>query len=143
MIESGHTQAGVARRLGVSREAVRRWWNTYERGGKSALLAKPRRGTRPKLARRLLQRLPKMLERGPTAYGFSGEIWTTVRIAKLIRDEFGVSYHKAQVARLLGEMGFSWQKPQKRAAERDEAAVQQWLRETWPAIKKTPRTDEQ
>jgi homospermidine synthase len=33
-------------------------------------------------------------------------------------------------------MGFSSQKPERRAIERDESAVLAWKRKTWPALKK-------
>jgi transposase len=76
------------------------------------------------------------LERGPQAHGYHTELWTLQRIADLIRKLFGVRYHPGHVHRLLGALGFSCQKPEVRAKERDEAAIQRWLREDWPALKK-------
>jgi hypothetical protein len=49
----------------------------------------------------------------------------------------------AEIARKVGvdrrSLGWSPQKPQRRAIERDEAAIQRWVKTTWPKVKKTPR----
>jgi len=72
--------------------------------------------------------------------GFAGEVWTTKRQAALIRTEFGVRYHPAQVSRLVRELGWSLQKPVRQATQRDEAAIQAWREERWPALEKRRRT---
>ena len=77
-----------------------------------------------------------MLARGASAWGFRGEFWTTARIASVIEQAFKVSYHRASISRLLQAMGWSWQKPVRRARQQDEAALQQWRDEQWPAIKR-------
>jgi transposase len=51
---------------------------------------------------------------------------------------YGVKFSLTQVWRILGSLGFSAQKPERRAIERDEDAVQVWKRKTWPALKKKP-----
>jgi len=70
------------------------------------------------------------------AWGFSTELWTTQRIATVIRQEFGVRLHRAHVSRLLSRLGWSCQKPERRALERNEAAIAHWKRYRWTAIKK-------
>jgi transposase len=84
-------------------------------------------------------RIPALLQRGPAAYGFRGELWTRTRIAAIIRLEFGVSYHPRHVGRLLDALHWSPQKPTRRARQRNEAAIARWRDDTWPAIKKGPR----
>jgi transposase len=84
------------------------------------------------------QRLLVCLERGAQAAGFSTDLWTCPRIAKLIRDRFDVSYHVDHVCRLLHSLGLSPQRPERRAIERDENQIQNWIRTTWPSAKKKP-----
>lgn len=82
--------------------------------------------------------LPSLLARGAQAFGFRGAIWTRARIAALIKREFGVSYHRDHIGRLLSEVGWSVQKPVERATQRDEAAIVRWRDERWPVLKKKP-----
>lgn len=142
MLKEEMSKAYVADRLGVSRTAVGKWWAAYERDGMKGIAAKPRRGAVPKLSRAQLRELPKLLEQGAEAFGFSGELWTTARVVKLIEQRFGVRYDRDHISRVLRQLGLSWQKPSKRAAERDEKAVRQWMKHEWPRIKKTPRAPE-
>jgi transposase len=75
---------------------------------------------------------------GPIEHGFGTDLWTLKRVGAVIERMHGVRYSHVQVWRILGSLGFSPQKPEKRAIERDEAAVQHWKRRTWPALKKKP-----
>ncbi|MBI4587343.1 MAG: winged helix-turn-helix domain-containing protein [Candidatus Rokubacteria bacterium] len=70
--------------------------------------------------------------------GYRTDLWTTRRVAEVIRRHFGVRYHPNHVWRLLVGLGCSYQKPERRAQERDEAAIERWKRVRWPAVKKTP-----
>jgi Winged helix-turn helix/DDE superfamily endonuclease len=80
-----------------------------------------------------------LLGQGALHAGYRTELWTIPRVAELIRDEFGVRYHPAHVWKLLTALGWSCQKPERRAVERDEAAIARWKREDWPRIKKAAR----
>jgi transposase len=75
-------------------------------------------------------------QRGAEAHGFRGEVWTCERVAEVIRKEFGVSYHPAHVSRLLKALRQSLQKPQRRAEQRDEEAIEHWKEKKWPSLKK-------
>jgi len=85
-----------------------------------------------------LRKLEKTLLRGALASGYRTDLWTTRRIADIIERFFGVTYHPDHVGRLLGKMSWSHQKPEKRALERDEEAIQRWKEREWPRVKKTP-----
>jgi transposase len=74
------------------------------------------------------------LLRGAMAHGFGTELWTLKRVRELIRRLYGVTFSEVHVWRLLGALGFSSQKPERRAIERDEQAVLAWKRKTWPAL---------
>jgi transposase len=86
-----------------------------------------------------LAQLPTLLARGAEAFGFLGEVWTAKRVAAVIRDEFHVRYHPDHVGRLLRTAGWSPQKPIRRATQRDEAAIERWITEQWPALQAKPR----
>jgi len=78
------------------------------------------------------------LPQRPTEHGFATELWTLKRVRLLIERLYGVSFSEVHVWRILGALGFSPQKPEKRAIERNEDAVRSWKRSTWPALKKKP-----
>jgi|FLYL01.1.fsa_nt_gi transposase len=136
-ILKGQPKAVVARRLGVTWQAVWTWWRTYRRRGPQGLARRKHPGPAPKLPQRKLAQLPRLLAQGAEAHGFSSPLWTTQRVADLIWRRFRVRYDRDHVCRLLHRFGWSWQKPARRARERDEAAIQRWVQHTWPRIKKT------
>ena len=128
----------VARRLGVARQVAYRWKSAWDRGGIQALASKGSAGRKPKLTVEQTHRITQALLTGPEAQGYKTALWTLPRVAALIKDLTGVSYHPGHVWRLLGASGFSCQRPERRAVERDEKAIRQWKRTTWPALKKRP-----
>jgi transposase len=134
--QQGWSQRQIAAALGVSEGAVSQWMTRAREAGPEALRRRPPPGAPRRLSPEQLARLPELLHRGPTAYGFRGELWTRTRIAAVIRLEFGVSYHPRHVGRLCQAMRWTPQKPTRRARQRDEAAIARWREETWPAIKR-------
>jgi transposase len=136
LLKAGASVTDVARRLGCSHSSVILWRDAVRRRGPTALQAKPAAGRPPKLSARQRARLPRLLLRGAGAWGFETDLWTTRRIATVIRREFGVPLHRAHVGRVLASLGWSCQKPERRAIERDEAAIDRWKRYRWTAIKK-------
>jgi transposase len=136
--EDGFNQADVHRLTKVSRQSVSRWFASWKKGGKRALRAAGRAGRKPKLDKAQIAIVEKSLLAGPHIAGYKTEIWTLPRIAKLIRSTTGVQFHPGHVWRLLRQLGWSLQKPARRAVERDERAVQRWIRSDWPRLKKTP-----
>jgi transposase len=129
----------IARRIGCHASSVLRWRDTSRRGGAGALKAKPAPGRPCRLTARQKKRLVRLLSQGAMAHGYRTELWTTQRIAALIELKFGVRYHRNHVGKLLHQIGWSHQKPERRAVERDEAAIGEWKRSVWPAVKKTPQ----
>lgn len=139
LLREGIAPVDVARRLGVDRRSVRRWRAQGERGGRRGLAGRPSPGRPPRLEAKQREQLVACLLAGAEANGFPTPLWTCPRVAELIRGRFKVRYHVDHVGRLLRGLGFSPQKPERRARERDEAAIQRWVREEWPRVKKTPR----
>jgi transposase len=85
------------------------------------------------------RRLLGLLLQGPRQHGYSTELWTLARVAEVIRRTFGVEYHPSHVWKLLRNLGWSSQKPERRAREQDPAAIAAWRQEQWPRIKKRPK----
>jgi transposase len=129
----------VARRVGVDRRSVRRWKAAYLKQGERALRPKPAPGRPPKLSAADKSRLTAALLQGAKAAGFPTDLWTCPRVAQLIAKRFGVHYHVDHIGRLLRSLGFTPQKPARRALERDEEKIQRWVKEQWPRVKKKPR----
>lgn len=138
--EQGWPQKQIAIALGVTQGAVSQWIARGRAGGSDALRNRSRPGATPKLTQQQRERLPALLKRGAQAYGFVGDVWTQARIASVIKREFGVNYHVDHIGRLLRSIGWSVQKPIERATERDDAAIERWRAEKWPALKKRPKT---
>jgi transposase len=132
-------QAEVAREAGVSRQAVSLWAKRLAavNGAVGKLKAKPL--GRPKwLEAAQCDALRAMLLKGALAFGFPTELWTIKRVRTLVKREFGVAYSHTGCWQVLRALGFTPQKPERRAIQRDEAAIVQWKRKRWPALKKTP-----
>jgi len=139
LLEQGQSPVEVARQLGVDRRSVRRWKAAVKRRGEWALAAQPARGRPPRLRPGQKRVLQRALLLGAQSAGFENDLWTCRRVAQLIQQRFGIRYERTHICRLLHGLGFTPQKPQRRALERDEAAIRQWVQEVWPAIKKKPR----
>lgn len=136
----GMSQAEVARRLKVSRTAVYYWHQTWERAGIVGLQAVPD-GRPSSLTPADWHKVERQLLKGPEAQGYATEIWTLPRIAVLVKKSTGVAYQtEAGVWKLLRSLGWSCQKPERRARERDERAIARWQKMTWPVIQKRGST---
>lgn len=138
MLKQGqHTQVGIAKHLGVSEAAVSQWKHQLEVGGVRALKQKLVQGRPAKLSAGQLKQLVRILKRGAMANGFATERWTQIRIQEVIARTFQVTYHPKYVGRLMKQLGWSVQKPETRAIERDEEAIRVWLSRDWNRIKKS------
>jgi transposase len=141
LLDRGISQAETARQVKVSRQSVHRWaLQILKQGGADGLKRAGRAGRRPRLGARELKRLESILREGPEKAGFPNGLWTLDRIAWIIKEQFGVKYHTAQVWRILRQkLGWSCQRPIGRACERNEAAIRDWKENIWPALKKKPK----
>jgi transposase len=110
---------------------------TLRRRGTAGLRARPQPGRTPRLNWSQKRRLVAALKRGAVAAGFDSDLWTCRRVRDHIGKAFGVWYDFNHVGRILHTLGFSVQKPESRARERDERAIARWRTRDWPRIKKT------
>ena len=138
LLRQGVHPSEVARRVKVHHRSVGRWAKAYAEQGQQGLRKAGRAGRKPRLSGEDLRRLERGLLRGPQALGYATPLWTSGRVADLIEREFGIRYHSGHVWRILIRLGWSCQRPQGRARERNENAIQDWKKVRWPAIKKKP-----
>jgi transposase len=126
----------VARALGVHRQSVSRWARELGASGLRGLRKAARTGRPAKLSPTQLRELERALKRGPEACGYSGGLWTAIRVRNLIVERTGVRYHEDHVWRILRKLGWSCQRPTGKALERDEEGIRHWKKYRWPQIKK-------
>ena len=141
-VQNGESPEVVARVIGVNRSTMYGWLAQYRRGGWGALKAKPLFGRPPKLDSKKLKWIyDTVTQKNPLQLKFAFALWTREMVAKLIKDKFNISLSLASVGRLLAQLGISCQKPLHHALERDEALVQQWLKQEYPKIKALARRE--
>jgi transposase len=124
--------------VGASYSSVWRWRQAYRKAGWEGLRPRPTPGRPSKLSESHKDTLRKVLEAGPLAAGYATDLWTLRRVAEVIHKRFGVRYSTCNVWNVLRKLGWSCQKPERRARERDEEAIQRWRCRDWARIKKSP-----
>ncbi len=121
-VQKGDKVKDVARIIGVSPRSLYRWLLRSKQP--DGLAAKPHPGPATRLSVEQQHQLEQLLRQGAQAHGWPNQLWTTQRIAEVIRRHFGVSLHHDHVGRFLRQrLKWSPQKPRRRARERDEAAI--------------------
>jgi transposase len=139
MFDGGSSQADVARELGVSRETASQWQATWREHGVEGLRGAQRAGRLPRLSAEQLLKVERALAKGPTANGFATELWTLARVATVIERVTDVSYSTTQTWSILRErLGWSRQRPARKAIEADQDVIAAWAKDRWPVVKKTP-----
>ena len=138
MFARGASQAEVARVLGVTSAAANHWHHAWVGQGRAGLKAAGRAGRKPRLDATALASVERALVAGPAKHGFPTDLWTLPRVATVIKRVTGVEHHPGHVWKLLRKLGWSLQRPARRARERDEAAIAEWKTTRWAQLKKTP-----
>ncbi len=137
LMDAGVNKTEVARRVHVARQTVSRWDRRRRNDGERAVKKAGRAGRKPQLDRDQLARLEQLLMSGPESLGYQTPLWTCPRVARLIEQEFGVSYHPGHVWKILVALGWSCQRPGGRTGERSEEEIGHWKQRRRPAIKKS------
>ena len=132
-VADGESRKTVAKVLGVHYKTVARWVRAARQPG--GLDAKPQPGPTPGLTDADLRRLEGLLAKGAKAHGWHNELWTAARVARLIEREFGIRYHPEHVRKILKRrLGWTSQKPRRKARERDDKEVARWVGDEFPRI---------
>ena len=130
-------QVDVVNQLEVSAQTASRWYRSWQSGGRDALLGAERLGRTARLSDGQLAEVQAALVAGPTANGFGTDMWTLARIAQVIERVTGVRYSPSQTWLILRQrLGWTRQRPARRAGERDDEAIAQWVKRDWPRIKR-------
>lgn len=135
--QAGRSNADIATTLDVSLRSVQDWIRIATAKGVEALRGKPHLGPQPKLTPKQFEKVRSLVLKGATANGFATELWTGPRVAQLIQGKFQVTYHSRYLPDLLRKLGFSCQKPERQARQRDDQAVAERIDRDWKRIKKT------
>ena len=134
----GHSSGSIARILKAARSKVSEWLSLYEAYGEEGLLEGHRSGRPSRLTPAQRQQLADIIESGPVAHGLDSGVWTSPMIARVIEEEFSITYHPGHVRKLLHEMEFSVQRPRRVLARANAAEQDRWRRYTFPNLKKKP-----
>jgi transposase len=139
LFRRGVIPAEIARRLGVSHQVVSEWRKAWQEGGRGALRSAGRAGRPAKVSSAQLAKVERALAKGAEAHGYVTDVWTLPRVAEVIERLTGVAYHPGYVWYILRKhLRWSWQRPARQAVERDDAAIEQWVKQRWPQLKKGP-----
>jgi len=139
-VQNGQSPEVVARALGISRATMYGWLARYRDGGWAALQARKRGGRKPKLNAKAIRWIYQTVtEKNPLQLKFTFALWTANMIGQVIDKKFSVKLSKASVCRLLVQLGLTPQRPVWRAYQQSPEAVQKWLQEEYPRIRRLAR----
>lgn len=137
--KAGKSQKFIIEALGVSQSSVSRWIGAFKEKGE-AFFERPKVGGSKRFIDPDQQkRLTELLDLGAEANGFKGNLWTRARVQEVIKREFGVEYKIRSLSDLLRDLGYTFQKPDRRSYRQDPEKVKEWQEETLPALKKSPK----
>jgi len=138
VLNHGRPATEVARFLGLHERTVRRWVKEYEAKGDEGLAAKPQRGPKPKLTAQQEAEILSWFARNPTEaeFGFATELWTGVRVAKLIEQRMNVRMNSNYLIKWLRDRGITSQMVRRRPRGHNQQEMERWQREEWPRILK-------
>src|SRR6266545_4017124 len=135
--DRGQSRRRLVTHLGVSAQTASRWYHSWRTGGRDALVGAQRLGRTARLSEQQLAEVQAALLAGPKAHGFATDMWTLARIAQVIEQVTGVRYSPSQTWLILRQrLGWTRQRPARRASERDDAAIEAWVKKDWPRIKR-------
>jgi transposase len=137
LLERGVIPAEIARRVGVAHQVVSEWRKSWRQGGREALRSAGPAGRKSKLSAEQLAQVENALVQGAAANGYLTDVWTLPRVAEVIQHVTGVSYHPGHVWYVLrDQLDWTCQRPARRAVERNDEAIERWVKQRWPQLKK-------
>ncbi len=137
IVEDGAKPSDVAADYGFCRNYIYPWLKRFREEGWDALVENIAQGPEPKLSEKQRHQVRRwILGKDPRQYGFEFGLWSRRIVQALIQAKMGIELGLTAVGRLLAQLEITPQKPLRRAYERDPAAVELWLKETYPQLKK-------
>src|SRR5436305_3969860 len=134
LFQAGQRVFEVAAQLGIDYATAHRWKRRLERGGLDGLRSRGKPGPDKQLNPEQLAELQRLRLAGAQAAGYETGLWTLGRMRALIAERFGVRYSEVAVWKLLRELGWSPQKPERRAREANRQSIQEWKAQRWPQL---------
>ena len=139
LLEQDVIPAEIARRVGVAHQVVSEWRKAWRQGGREALRSAGPAGRKSRLNAAQLEQVESALVNGAAANGYQTDVWTLPRVAEVIQHVTGVSYHPGHVWYVLrDQLDWTCQRPARRAIERNDEAIEHWVKKRWPQLKKEP-----
>ena len=140
----GWQQKLIAEALGVTKGAVSQWIKKVkdvpEQQWPTALQVRASTGRPPKLTPEQQRQIVALLDQGAEAFGFTGDVWTLLRLQKVAKRELGIEAGETTIRKALIEHGFSAQKPQVEASQKNPAQIS-GFRGGWHALKKGQKSE--
>lgn len=136
LFKKGKTQADAARKFKVTTSAVNRWYAAWEKGGLTALKSKGNSGFPSSLTPEKRKVFKRAILKGPRAYGFETDLWTLSRLSSVMKKVCKIEFGETWIWHIVRDLGFTPQKPQVKAIQRDEKAIKGWKEKNLPNLKK-------
>jgi transposase len=131
------TYRQAAEVFGVSERSAGTWWRKYRVGGRPALAVPVKARTGP--GERISPQdravvFQAMAEYTPEDLLLGGPLWTRGLAGELIQMITGVTMTEQGVGKWLRRHGLTPQRPERRSYHQDQAKVDAWLQDEYPAI---------
>lgn len=136
MFDRGKTQYAVAKHYGVSTAATNQWYVAWSAKGAHGLASKGHPGFRSQYTKEKKKELKQLILARPSAFGYATDFWTIERIRIVAKKQLGVTLGTKCTWMAIMSLGFSVQKPIRRAKERNEKAIRDWKLKEFPKLKK-------
>ncbi len=136
---AGWSQVDVADFLSVHPVTVAKWMARYRLDAQTGLAAKPTPGRPRRLSADQERQVMAWLAGKPTDHGFRTDLWTSRRVADLIRRRFAIDFHPDYLRAWMRKRGYSPQKPRRRAKQKDQPVIDRWVADDWPRLQKKSR----
>lgn len=136
MFERGLIQAEIARKLNVTPTAVSQWHKAWDKKGKEALKSIGCPGPDSELTDKKRKKFKNAILKGPGAYGYETNLWTLPRLRSVMKKVNRIDFSDIWIRHIVMDLGFTPQKPQAKARQRNEKAITGWKEKTLPDLKK-------
>jgi transposase len=132
-------QKQIAEALGITEgyvsQLVKRIREACETDPTQVLQARLRPGRKPRLSEEQKRAMTSLVDQGARSYGLPGDAWTLHTLCEVIKKELGVVVCKSWLSQILRSRGYSCQKPETHARERNDRAVS-GFRGGWWSLKR-------